>query len=107
MSVQTKYYNLLKIGSKTIELRLFDDKRKKINVGDHIKFFDSSNKDDAFEAVVVNLHKSDTFENLFKVIDVKDAGGETPEAMTSIMEEFYPLSKQIKLSVVGIEVKRL
>ncbi len=29
MNVKTKYYNLLKSGSKTIELRLFDEKRKK------------------------------------------------------------------------------
>lgn len=52
MNVKTKYYNLLKSGSKTIELRLFDEKRKKIKVGDNIIFANASNSNDTFTAVV-------------------------------------------------------
>lgn len=56
MNVKTKYYNLLKSGSKTIELRLFDEKRKKIKVGDNIIFANTSNSNDTFTAVVKNLY---------------------------------------------------
>ena len=43
MKVQTKYYNLLKAGIKTVELRLWDEKRQLIKVGDEIIFSDLSN----------------------------------------------------------------
>ena len=48
MSVKEKYYNLLKSGKKTIELRLFDEKRQKIKIGDIIEFSNASNADDTF-----------------------------------------------------------
>ena len=38
LNVKEKYYNMLKSGTKTIELRLFDEKRRKIKVGDTIEF---------------------------------------------------------------------
>ena len=38
MKVQTKYYNLLKSGKKVVELRLFDEKRQQIKIGDEILF---------------------------------------------------------------------
>ena len=40
--VQTKYYNLLKSGIKTIELRLWDEKRQLLKMGDEITFSDIS-----------------------------------------------------------------
>ncbi len=32
MNLQTKYYNFIKNGTKRIELRLFDEKRKEIKI---------------------------------------------------------------------------
>lgn len=107
MSVQTKYYNLLKNGTKKIELRLFDKKRQIINIDDNILFSDSSNSEDNFEAVVTQLHKAPTFEELFTTIDVKDTGEDNTTTMVNVLEEFYPKEKQLEHSVVGIEVKRV
>ena len=64
MSVKEKYYNLLKSGKKTIELRLFDEKRQKIKIGDIIEFSNASNADDTFSAKVINLHKAPDFKSL-------------------------------------------
>ncbi|MEC9291365.1 MAG: ASCH domain-containing protein [Pseudomonadota bacterium] len=107
MSVQTKYYNLLKTGSKTIELRLFDEKRQQIKVGHNITFSNSSNATDSFEAEVVALHKAPTFTELFSTIDVNVTGESHAETMVNVLEEFYPREKQLEHSVVGIEVRRL
>ena len=66
MKVQTKYYNLLKTGIKTIELRLWDEKRKLIKVGDKITFSDLSDPNDTFVAQVLALHCSDSmYKSLF------------------------------------------
>ncbi len=107
MTVQTKYYNLLKDGIKTVELRLFDEKRQKIKIGDKITFSDASNSNDNFEAEVIELHRANTFNDLFEKIDLKTTGESDPLVMIGTLEKFYPNSKQLEHSVVGIEIEKL
>ena len=52
-------------GSKTIELRLNDEKRQRINVGDKI-IFNLSSTYDIIIAHVKNLYKFSDFEGLYK-----------------------------------------
>ncbi|MBO5284671.1 MAG: hypothetical protein J6B00_02215, partial [Alphaproteobacteria bacterium] len=61
LNVQEKYYNLLKSGAKTIELRLYDEKRQAILIGDTIEFSSLSDITDTFKANVINLHKAESF----------------------------------------------
>ena len=42
MKLQPEYYNFILNGTKRIEIRLFDEKRQQINIGDIIKFLGSS-----------------------------------------------------------------
>ena len=44
MRLQEKFFNYIKYGTKRIELRLFDEKRQAIQVGDEIIF--AKNDDD-------------------------------------------------------------
>lgn len=107
MNVQTKYYNLLKAGRKTVELRLFDEKRQKIKIGDEILFSDSSNSNDNFKAVVLKLHQAETFDALCQIISPQQAGFSTKEDLTSALEEFYTPSAQKQFGVIGIEIKKI
>ena len=43
LKLQETYYNYMKNGTKQIELRLYDEKRKLINVSDIIKFYKEPN----------------------------------------------------------------
>ena len=106
MNVKTKYYNLLKSGEKTIELRLFDEKRQKIKVGDEIIFSDSSNSNDNFKATVLKLHHAENFNALCQIIKPEQAGFSSKEELISVLEEFYTPSAQKKFGVVGIEIKK-
>ena len=107
MKVKTKYYNLLKSGGKVIELRLYDEKRQKIKVGDEINFSDTNNPDDNFNAKVINLHKAENFEKLCQIINIEDAGFDTQTELLTILEKFYSKSAQEKYGVVGIEIKKI
>ena len=107
MNVKTKYYNLLKSGKKTIELRLFDEKRQKIRIGDTITFYNLSNPDDHFTAVVTNLHRAKSFDALCQIISPARAGFATPEELVSVLREFYTPTAQKQFGVVGIEIKHL
>lgn len=106
MSVKEKYYNMLKSGKKIIELRLFDDKRKLINIGDTIEFYNVSDENDRFQAFVTNLHKAANFEKLCHMIEPNKAGFDNKEDLLKVLEEFYPVEKQNKTGVVGIEVTK-
>ena len=107
MNVKTKYYNLLKSGKKIIELRLFDEKRQKIKIGDEILFSDSSNQDDSFKATVLKLHRAENFNALCQIIKPEQAGFSSKEDLISVLEEFYSPVAQKKFGVVGIEIKKV
>ena len=107
MKVQTKYYQLLKSGIKTIELRLWDEKRQQIKVGDQIIFSDLSNSNDTFVAQVVALHRANSFDKLCKIIQPDQAGFSTKEELIDCLQEFYTPENQQKYGVVGIEIKKL
>ena len=67
MKVQTKYYNLLKSGKKVVELRLFDEKRQQIKIGDEIVFSNLSDTNDSFVARVINLNRAESFDKLCQI----------------------------------------
>lgn len=100
-----KYFNLIKVGIKTIELRLYDEKRRKINVGDIIEF--ENRKDgEIIKVEVVNLHIYSNFEELYKYFDKTKLGyNENEVANPKDMEVFYSIEEQNKYGVVGIELK--
>lgn len=106
MKVQTKYYNLLKSGKKVVELRLFDEKRQKIKIGDEIVFSNLSDTNDSFVARVINLHRAESFDKLCQIITPEQAGFSSKEELISVLEEFYTPSAQKKFGVVGIEIKK-
>lgn len=105
LNVQEKYYTLLKSGQKTIELRLFDEKRKAIKIGDYIEFSNNSDSNDCFTAQVVNLHRAANFALLFEKLDCHKAGFSSKEELIAVMKEFYSLERQKEFGVIGIEIK--
>lgn len=104
MKVKTKYYQLLKSGKKTIELRLWDEKRRQIKVGDEIIFADSACPTDYFNAVVLALHRAENFDALCRIISPQQAGFSSEKELTETMAEFYSSETQKTLGVVGIEI---
>ena len=105
MKVQTKYYRLLKSGQKTIELRLFDEKRQQIKIGDMIQFSDLSNLQDTFTAKVIALHRAPNFNVLTHSIQTSRAGFSSPGELVQVMEQFYSPEMQQQYGVIGIEVE--
>ena len=88
---------------KDIELRLNDEKRRLINIGDVIEF-EHVDTGEIIKVKVVNLHKYGTFEELFKQFDHKRFGlSDSDDA--SIMDNFYSKEEQDKYGALGIEIK--
>ena len=107
MKVQTKYYNLLKSGKKVVELRLFDEKRQQIKIGDDILFSNLSDTNDSFVARVINLHRAESFDKLCHIITPAQAGFTSKEELITVLQEFYTPDSQQKYGVLGIEIKKI
>ena len=65
MKLSEPWYSLVKNGKKTIEMRLFDEKRQMINKYDNILFSDKDGKN-IFKKFVKNLSYHKTFESALK-----------------------------------------
>ena len=93
-------------GSKTIELRLNDEKRQKIAVGDTIVFSCTSN-DDMIQTQVVALHKFKDFKELYSVLPLDKCGyaeNELANAHYTDMQDYYSVEQIKKYGALGIEL---
>ena len=107
MELNDKPFNSIEKGTKTIELRLNDEKRQQLRVKDQIEF---TNKEKSRKILteILALHEYPSFEALYKDFDKKDLGYEENEiADPKDMEEYYPQEEQDKYGVVGIKIKKL
>ena len=105
MHLQEKPFNQIKNGTKTIEIRLNDEKRRQIKVGDTIRFTNLITSEE-LDTKVIKLHKFPTFEELYKNFDKVSLGyNENEEANPKDMEAYYPKEKQKKYGALGIEIK--
>ena len=97
-------FNRIKNGTKTIEFRLYDEKRKKVQIGDTIEFSLLPDLKEKILVEVVKLYKANTFKELFEKlytdkneIDKKVKG----------MYEIYSPEKEKEYGVIGICLKLL
>lgn len=107
MKLQPKYYQFILNGTKRIEIRLFDEKRKEIKIGDTIKFLKEPELNESFEANVVGLLRYNTFDDMFKDFDISTLADDsmTKEELKSVLEEFYTKEKQSQYGVLGIRIE--
>ena len=70
MKLQPKYYNFILNGTKRIEIRLFDEKRQKIKLGDTIKFSKETDLNESFIAKVIGLLRYNNFEDMLEDFDI-------------------------------------
>lgn len=109
MKLDPKYYDYFIKGTKKIELRLNDEKRQKIKVGDTIKFFKLPDLEESFAARVVELLNYNSFEELFNDYDISLLADNsmTMDELKSVLEKFYTKEEQDKYGVLGIRVELL
>lgn len=102
-------FEKIRNGQKTIELRLNDEKRQIINIGDFIVFTHTESKQQ-IKAKVINLHRFDSFADLYQGLPLYKCGY-TKETIRSAkpedMDQYYSRDKQQKYGVIGIEIKVL
>lgn len=108
MKLNSDPFNMIESGQKTIELWLNDEKRKNIRVGDIIEFSNCENIDKKILTKVINIHKFNTFNELYKKLPLDKCGyliEDLNKANASDMEKYYSFEEQCKYGVLGIELE--
>ncbi len=107
MKLQPEYFNFILNGTKRIEIRLNDEKRQCIKLGDTIKFMKEPNLEESFNAKVVGLLRYNSFADMFKDYDISVLSDKsmTKDELISVLEQFYTKEKQEKYGVLGIRIE--
>lgn len=105
MHLKEEPFEKIKNGSKTIELRLNDEKRQQVQIGDFIEFSQLGGSD-KLTVRVTSLHHYSSFAELYSSLPKEKLGyaaSETPDP--DHMDKYYPREKQEQYGVLGIEIR--
>ena len=102
MKLNESPFERIKNGTKTIEFRLYDEKRQQIKVGDKIEFLKLPDLQEKLLVDVIKLYREDSFENLFRKL-YKDE--DEIKRKTKSMYKYYSPEKEKEYGVLGIEIK--
>ena len=94
-------------GEKTIELRLYDEKRRALHPGDRIVFENLAAPEEKVLTAVAALHIYENFASLYAGLPMEKCGYSEEEAANADpadMEAYYSVEKQLEYGVVGIEL---
>ena len=106
MNLHPAPFEMIKCRKKTIELRLYDEKRQRIKPGDEIIFTNTATGE-TLHTTVTKLHRFDSFEDLYNALPLLQCGYTAEDVHTahpSDMQQYYSVEEQKKYGVVGIEI---
>lgn len=95
-------------GRKTMELRLYDDKRRLLNISDRIIFTNIAKPTQKIAVIIKSLHRYASFEELLAEIPLEKLGNdteETPESVAHAMKKYYTDDQIKRYGVLGIGIE--
>ncbi len=102
MRLQEDPFERIKNGIKTVEFRLYDEKRKQIKIGDQIEFSKLPDMNEKLVVEVLDLYREKSFEILFRKLFTDEK--EIVEKV-NLMYRFYTQEEQDKYGVLGIKIR--
>ena len=102
MKLNESPFERIKDGTKTIEFRLYDEKRQTVKIGDKIEFSKLPNLQEKLLVDVIDLYREDTFENLFRKLYSDE---EEILRKAKSMYDIYLPEKERQYGVLGIKIK--
>ncbi len=105
MKLSATPFEKISSGNKIIESRLYDTKRRQINLGDQIEFVCNNNQTKKIITTVRALHLYPNFESLFSDFPPSHFGGVSKIELLKEIETFYSKDKQAQYGVIGIKIE--
>jgi len=109
MHLDPRPFDLIKCGIKTVEIRLNDEKRRKIKVGDSVYFVRRSQRPQVLKVEVVALQSFASFDEVYSAYD-STALGFRGATLMEFLENYYAIysdEKEYEFGVLAMQVKVL
>ena len=103
-------YERISSGKKTIEIRLYDEKRQKLNVGDIIEFSKLSDLEDKVKVEIVVLLRYKLFKDLVNDFGMEYYGYPKDYSVDDFVNSIYTIyskEEEQQYGVLGIKIKLL
>ncbi len=105
MKLKPAPFMSIKSGAKDIEMRLNDEKRQAVKVGDNVRFTNVETGE-SLVCVVLARHEYPIFAGLYVAFDKTRLGYMPDErACPEDMSQYYPEDEIAKNGVVGLEIQ--
>ena len=107
MRLEPRAFDLLKCRSKTIDLRVMDEKRSKIKVGDVVYFIKDCHHAQLLKAKVTEIERFSSFDEAFSALDATAIGyrGYMLLDFLEAMYAIYSETKEYELGVVAFHLE--
>lgn len=109
MRLAPEPFQNIKGGEKTVEIRLYDEKRRRLKLGDTIIFTNTENDSECFAATVTALRRFDNFKAMFSSELFAQTGcvDMTVERAVESMYVYYTKEQENRYGVLAISVKKI
>lgn len=109
MKIKAVYFDKIKSGEKTYEVRLNDEKRRMIQVGDIIVLKREPEQVEELFVEVKDLIYFKSFYEMVNTLPLAKVGfaGVKKSDVVNVYHQFYPVEKEQKYGVVAIAVKQI
>lgn len=106
--LEADIFELFKNGKKDIEVRINDEKRRTLKIGDSITFLKRPEEQEKLETKVLGLEYYSDFEELVRLYDIERLyyPNYTKEQYLNDLGKFYSNEEQLKYGVVAIIVEK-
>ena len=112
MHLQDNYHKMIHEGTKRIEVRLYDEKRQKVELGDEIEFIPMSGKVDPRNRCimkVIGILRYQNFKDLFADYPMRMLAeeGYSEDVLLGDLEKLYTPGLQNTYGVVGFRLEKV
>lgn len=107
MGLYREYFQSIINGKKKVEVRLNDENRRKIKVGDRIEFIKVPEQDETLTVRVTGIRNYNTFKEMYEDIPFKDfdCEGWTMQEMIDGTYEIYNPEQEKEWGALAITIK--
>lgn len=107
MKLKEEPFENIKAGKKQIEFRLYDEKRKKLQLGDTIEFRKLPDLQETLTVEITGLLHYNSFAELFSDLreDLISYSNKSKEELVKSMHRYYTEEEEREKGVLGIRIK--
>ena len=109
MSLYPEGFDMIRSGTKTVEVRLYDEKRRKLRTGDRLTFEKLPERTETIETEIIDIKTFPTFEELYRELGFEPLGraDKTMNWMLEKTRELYSKELEEKHGAVAIYIKAI